>query len=146
MARSARPRKAYRPKSRGAPITGVARDSLVLPGLLALSTLQNSADAAALKVAADDLAAILGTAREALSIAGREVGPVEDGMRAMVAVIERRDRVDTWRASGPELQALWRAVIHYDQQLGMLRAHHIVGAVQTYLETMAVVEAAEGGK
>lgn len=143
MARSARPRKAYRPKSRGAPITLGGRNSLVMPAYLALSTLQRSADAEALRVAADDLVAVLGTARAALEIAGREYGPIDAGQRAMISVIERRDRVGTWRASGPEMMALQAAVVHYDQQLSGMWSHHVVGAVQTYLAAMDAMEAKE---
>lgn len=130
MSRSKRPRKAYRPKLAGRPVLDGMRNQLILPAYVALETLRASTDDNALESARHSLAACLDYMGVACRLAGRPgIETIDEGVRALVNVIKRRERIGHFRCSGPELQALRAAVVTCDEQLPMLRTDQIQAAV-----------------
>lgn len=141
MPRSARPRKAYRPRPVGRPVLDGMRNALILPAYSALETLRASTDAEALESARHTLAALLDYMWVALTRARRDVTTTEDGLEALRGLIARHTRTGLWRCSGEELAALRAAVIEADEVLPLLRTDQLTAALATVYAAMERVEA-----
>lgn len=131
MARSSKPRKAYRPRLVGKPVTREMHRALMHPSYLALSVLTTSAEREALVSARHTLAALFNYISTAAMIDGRDVEQAQEGLRAIMQMDDRYERVKTYRATGEELAVLRAAVRWCDETLQVLRTDLIEEARQT---------------
>lgn len=132
MARSQRPRKAYKPRLAGRPVLDRMRAQLILPAYVALETFRSGTDPDAIVSARHSLAACLDYMGVACRLAGRPreaLQAIDAGMVALVDMIHRARRVGTLRPTGAELTALREAVSTCDEQLPLLRTDQIQAAV-----------------
>ena len=132
MSRAKRPRKAYRPRLIGRPVLETIRAQLILPAYLAVETLRAGTDPAALESARHTLAALFNYMGVACRLAARseaQLEPIEAAKRALIAVIDRNHKLDLWRCTGPELQAIRVGIVSCDSELPHLRTDHIQAAV-----------------
>lgn len=132
MSASEKPRKPYRPRAAGRPVLQRMRDQLILPSYVALETLRSVNDDHALESARHSLAACLNYMSVACQLAGRpqpHLDVIEDGKRALLALIERHQARGVWRCTGPELQALRAAIVACDGQLPYLRTDQLQAAI-----------------
>jgi hypothetical protein len=143
MPRSAKPRRAYRPRLIGRPVLDQMRNNLILPAYSALETLRASDDAAALESARHTLAALLDYLWVALTRSKRDVATTEAGLDALRGLIARHGRTGIWRCSGEELAALRASVIEADQVLPLLRTDQLTAALATVYAAMDRIEAAQ---
>jgi hypothetical protein len=143
MPRSAKPRRAYRPRLIGRPVLDQMRNNLILPAYSALETLRASDDAAALESARHTLAALLDDLWVALTRSKRDVATTEAGLDALRGLIARHGRTGIWRCSGEELAALRASVIEADQVLPLLRTDQLTAALATVYAAMDRIEAAQ---
>lgn len=143
MPRSAKPRRAYRPRPIGRPVMDRMRNDLILPAYSALETLRGSDDPQALESARHTLAALLDYLWVALTRARRDVSAAESGLDALRGLIARHRRTGTWRCTCEELQALRAAVIHADQVLPLLRTDQLTAALVTVSRAMDRIEEAQ---
>jgi hypothetical protein len=143
MPRSAKPRRADRPRLIGRPGLDQMRNNLILPAYSALETLRASDDAAALESARHTLAALLDYLWVALTRSKRDVATTEAGLDALRGLIARHGRTGIWRCSGEELAALRASVIEADQVLPLLRTDQLTAALATVYAAMDRIEAAQ---
>ncbi len=140
MGRTAKPRRAYRPRPIGRPILRRMHTDIILPVYSALETLRAGTDPEALESARHTIAAALDYMLVALGQAGRDIGPITAGLDALRSVLARHERTGTYRATGGELQALRAAVAHADDQLPLLRTDQLTAALVTVDRVMAELE------
>ena len=145
MGRTAKPRKAYRPKPIGRPVLDRMRNDLILPCYSSLEILRTSTDTDALESARHTLAAMLDYMLVALARDDRDLQPVEDALDALRAVIARHRRTGAWRCTGEELQALRLAVSYSDQVLPLLRTDQLTAALVTVNAAMDRIEHEHAG-
>lgn len=143
MPRSAKPRRAYRPRLIGRPVLARMRDALILPAYSALETLRTSTDVDALESARHTLAALLDYLWVAFTRSKRDVTTTEAGLNALRGLIARHSRTGTWRCTGEELAALRASVIEADQVLPLLRTDQLTAALATVYAAMDRIEATQ---
>lgn len=136
MGRTAKPRKAYRPRPIGRPVMKRMRDDLVLPCYSALEMLRSSDDAEALESARHSLAAALDYIYIAAEGRDRQAGA--DGLAALASLIERHGRTGVYRCTGPELEALRGAVAWMDGVLPYLNTAQIAAAILAVHKELAI--------
>ena len=136
MARSAKPRKQYRPKPVGRPVMEQIRRDLILPCRMCIETLRASDDAEALDSARHTIAACLNSFYVAAE--GRDRQAAADGLDALRGLIARHERTGLYRCTGPELNALKCAVNWADETLPYLTTAQLAAAF-VYVHEVAAI-------
>ena len=129
MPRNAAPRKPYRPRAIARPVLERMRRDLILPAYLHLGTLTRATDAEEQSGAMSTLIVLVNYMSRALSVAGRDVEPVERAKAALLQMIDRHDRHGVYRPTGGELIDIRRAVEHCDTQLPYLDTRRLTEAL-----------------
>lgn len=136
MGRTAKPRKAYRPKPVGRPVMEQIRRDLILPRRMCIETLRTSDDTEALDSARHTITACLNAFYVAAE--GRDRQKAIEGLDAMRSLIARCERTGTYRCTGPELNALRSAVNWADETLPYLNTAQLTAAF-VYVHQVAAI-------
>lgn len=128
MARSARPRKQYRPKAIGRPVLEAMRRDLMTPVYAMLTELASGDDPELLRDAWHQLVATLSYMRKVCAGRGAE-DDIAAGEKALESVFDRHARTGKWRCTGPELVTLRAAVAACDWELPYLRTDQITAGL-----------------
>lgn len=129
MPRSAKPRKAHRPRGIARPVMEKMRRDLILPAYAALTMLQTSADHDALSDAMSSIVVLCNFMSRAADVRGFDVATVEAAKVSLLSIIERHDRRGVYRATGEELQRLRAAVVWADDTLPRLDTLRLTDAL-----------------